>query len=129
MKMKTSPTRTVWIGRTLSGLVSAFLAFDAAMKIALINPVVEATERLGYPLATTRPLGVVLLASTILALVPRTQTIGALLVTAFLGGATATLVRVGDPFWFPIAMGVLFWAGLVLRAPRLRALLSVPSAA
>lgn len=31
--------------------------------------------------------------------------------------------------WFPIAMGVLFWAGLVLRTPRLRALLSTPHAA
>ena len=127
--METTSKHTVWIGRTLSGLVAAFLALDAAMKLVLVTPVVEATERLGYPMATARPLGLVLLASTILSLVPRTQVIGALLVTAYLGGATATHVRVGDPFWFPIAMGVLLWAGLVLRTPRLRALLSTPSAA
>ena len=119
---------TVWIGRTLSGLVAAFLALDAVMKLVLVTPVVVATERLGYPIATARPLGLVLLASTILSLVPRTQVIGALLVTAYLGGATATHVRVGDPFWFPVAMGVLLWAGLVLRTPRLRALISARSA-
>jgi hypothetical protein len=127
--MEATSKKTVWIGRTLSGLVAAFFAVDAVMKLVLVTPVVEATERLGYPIATARPLGLVLIVSTILSLVPRTQMIGALLVTAYLGGATATQVRVGGPFWFPIAMGVLFWAGLVLRTPRLRALLSVPSAA
>ena len=127
--MEATSKQTVWLGRTLSGLVAAFLALDAVMKLVLVTPVVEATERLGYPIATARPLGLVLLASTILSLVPRTQVIGALLVTAYLGGATATHVRVGDPFWFPIAMGVLLWAGLVLRTPRLRALISAPSAA
>jgi len=127
--MQPTPKRTVWIGRTVSGLVVAFLAFDAAMKLVLVAPVVEATGRLGYPIATARPLGIVLLASTILSVVPRTQVLGTLLVTAYLGGATATHVRVGDPFWFPIAMAVLLWTGLVLRAPRLRALLSAPTAA
>jgi DoxX-like family len=127
--MEATSKQTVWLGRTLSGLVAAFLALDAVMKLVLVTPVVEATERLGYPIATARPLGLVLLASTILSLVPRTQVIGALLVTAYLGGATATHVRVGDPFWFPIAMGVLLWAGLVLRTPRLRALISSRSAA
>lgn len=127
--MVATSKRTVWIGRTLSGLVAAFCALDAVMKLVLVDPVVEATERLGYPIATARPLGLVLLVSTILSLVPRTQMIGALLVTAYLGGATATLVRVGDPFWFPVVAGFVFWAGLVLRTPRVRALLSAPSAA
>ena len=126
--MEATSKQSVWLGRTLSGLVAAFLALDAVMKLVLVTAVVEATERLGYPIATARPLGLVLLASTILSLVPRTQVIGALLVTAYLGGATATHVRVGDPFWFPVAMGVLLWAGLVLRTPRLRALISARSA-
>jgi hypothetical protein len=37
-------------------------------------------------------------------------------------------VRIGDPFWFPIVMGVLLWAGVYLREPRLRALLAAPNA-
>jgi hypothetical protein len=86
--------------------------------------VIEATARLGYPVEIARHLGVVLLASTILYVVPRTQVLGAVLLSAYLGGATATHVRIGDPFWFPIVLGVLLWAGLYLREPRLRALLA-----
>jgi hypothetical protein len=67
--------------------------------------------------------------STILHVVPRTQVLGALLLTAYLGGATATHVRVGTPYWFPVAMGVILWTGLCLRHPRLRALLLSPPAA
>jgi hypothetical protein len=88
---------------------------------------VEATARLGYAATTLRPMGVVLLIATLLHAFPRTAVLGALLVTAYLGGATATLVRVGDPSWFPIAMGVMVWAGLCLRNPRVRALLLAPS--
>jgi hypothetical protein len=48
------------------------------------------------------------------------------LLTGYLGGAIATHVRVGDP-WFPILfpalVGVLVWGGLFLRDDRLRELL------
>ncbi len=57
-------------------------------------------------------------------MVPRTTVLGAILVTGYLGGATATQVRVGDPwFLFPVAMGALAWAGLWLRHARVRDLL------
>ncbi len=121
--------KLVWTGRVLTGLVVAFLAFDGAMKLIPIEPVLEALRRLGYPVEIARHLGVVLVACTALYAVPRTRMLGALLSTAYLGGATATHVRVGDPFWFPIVMGVLLWAGLYLREPRLRALLAASEAA
>jgi hypothetical protein len=58
---------------------------------------------------------------------PWTSTLGAVLLTGFLGGAIAIHVRVGDPLWshvlFPAYVGVLVWAGLILREDRLRALL------
>ncbi len=127
--MKANTTKATVAGWVLTGLVAAFLIFDAAMKLVLIAPVVEATARLGYAVSTARPLGLVLLASTLLSLWARTQLVGALLVTAYLGGATATHVRVGDPFWFPILVGILLWTGLTLRTPRLRALLTASPAA
>lgn len=44
--------------------------------------------------------------------------------TALMGGATFTNVRVGDPtYWMPIILGVMVWAGLYLRDDRLRALI------
>jgi hypothetical protein len=57
-------------------------------------------------------------------MVPRTSVFGAILITGYLGGATATQVRVEDPwFLFPVGLGVLVWLGLFLRDDRLRALI------
>ena len=117
-------TKLIWTGRILSGLVVAFLLLDGAMKLVPIAPVLEASARLGWPVELARSLGVLLVASTVLHVIPRTRFVGALLLTAYLGGATATHVRIGDPFWFPILMGVILWAGFTLRDARLRAVLS-----
>jgi len=47
------------------------------------------------------------------------------LVTGYLGGATATHVRIGDPsFIGPVLLGVVAWGGLFLRDPRVRALVT-----
>jgi len=124
----TTSKKLFWTGRVLTGLIVAFLLLDGAMKLVPIAPVIEACQRLGYPVEIARHLGLVLVTCTVLHLIPRTQVLGALLLTAYLGGATATHVRIGDPFWFPIVMGVILWAGLYLRNPRLRALLAAPSA-
>jgi hypothetical protein len=49
--------------------------------------------------------------------------LGAVLLTGYLGGATATHVRVGEPFFFPVVFGVLLWACLCVRDERVRTLL------
>ena len=115
--------RLLWTGRILSGVAGAFLAFDAAMKLAAIAPVVDATTKLGYAAADVRPMGAILMLATLLFAIPRTAVLGALLVTAYLGGATATMVHAGQPFYFPVLFGVVIWAGLVMRRPQLRAIL------
>jgi hypothetical protein len=126
----TAPSRAqLWTGRVLGGLVIAFFLFDAIAKLLQLAPVIEATGRLGYPVEVIRPLGALLALCAILYAIPRTQVLGALLSTAYLGGATASHVRLGQPFWFPIAMGVVLWAALCLRHPRVRALLLAPIAA
>jgi hypothetical protein len=52
---------------------------------------------------------------------------GAILITAYLGGAVATHARIGSPLLshtlFGVYVGIIAWAGLWLREPRLRALL------
>lgn len=70
---------------------------------------------MGYPEGVIMPLGVVLLISTLLYLLPRTAAFGAILLTGYLGGAVATHVRVGDPWFniaFPVMFGILLWGGL-----------------
>ena len=90
-------------------------------------PVVEGTVQLGYPESVLLGLGIVLLACTVLYVIPRTAILGAILLTGYLGGAVATHVRVGNPLFthvlFPVYLGVLIWGGLYLRDERLRALI------
>lgn len=117
---------TLWAARIISGLVALFLLLDGAMKLAKPAFVVEATVRLGYPESTIVPIGVVLIVCTVLYLIPRTAVLGAILLTAYLGGAVATQVRAGEPVFsiiFAIVFGVLVWLGLYLRNPTLRLLI------
>jgi hypothetical protein len=68
---------------------------------------------------------VILLACTLLYLAPRTAVLGAVLLTAYLGGAVAMHTRVGDPLLshvlMPVYVSILLWGGLYLRDPRVRA--------
>jgi hypothetical protein len=116
---------TLWASRIVSGFVALFFLLDGAMKLVKPEFVVKETIRLGYRESTIVPLGVVLIVCTILYLIPRTAVLGAILLTAYLGGAVATHVRAGEPVFsivFAIVFGVLVWLGLYLRNPTLRLL-------
>jgi hypothetical protein len=115
-------------GRAMSGLVILFLLLDGAIKLVPIQPVIDTMAALGWPtdIATARLLGVLTLGSALLYAWPRTSLLGAIVLTAYLGGAVATHVRIGSPLFthtlFGVYIGVLAWAGLYLRTPALRAL-------
>jgi DoxX-like family len=125
-----SPGRArLWTGRVLSMLVTAFLLFDVTLKLLHPPMVVEGTAKLGYRESSILVTAILLLASLVLHLVPRTAVLGAVLLTGYLGGAVATHLRVGDPVFshtaFPVYVGALIWAGLVLRRPSLAPLLGL----
>lgn len=116
-----------WIGFAMSALVILFLLLDAGMKLAAVRPVLEAGEQIGFPGASmARTLGAILLFFTLAYVFPRTSVLGAMLLTAYLGGAVATHLRLGHPLFthvlFGVYVGVLMWGGLVLREPTLRGL-------
>jgi len=116
---------SLWAGRILSALPALFLLLDGIMKVVKPAFVVEATVQLGYPESVIVALGVVLVACTILYLVPRTDVLGAILLTGYLGGAVATHVRVGGPLFsilMPVILGVMLWGGLYLRDEGVRSL-------
>ncbi|WP_321471808.1 DoxX family protein [uncultured Paludibaculum sp.] len=116
----------LWAGRAMSGLASLFLLADGVAKLFKPAPVLEGTLQLGYAENVIIPLGIVLTVCTILYVVPRTSLLGALLLTGYLGGAVATHVRVGAPWFpvlFPVMMGTLVWGGLWMRDQRVRELL------
>src|SRR5882724_11716682 len=125
-----TPGTPAWMRRTgyaLSGLVILFMLMDSTMKLMGLQIVAEATAQLGWPVSSAMPLGILLLACTALYAFPRTSMLGAVLLTGYLGGAIATHARIGSPLFthilFGVYLGVLLWAGLYLRDPRLRALL------
>lgn len=116
-------TWKTWTGRVLSALPVLMMVFSAAMKLTHNPQVMEGwVGKGGYPLGTLTPIAIVELACVLLYVIPRTSVLGALLLTAYLGGAVATHVRVGEPFVIPIILGVMAWAGLYLRDERLHAL-------
>lgn len=115
-------TAMLWAGRIISALPVLGLAMSAVMKFVAPPDLVKEFTRLGWPVDLARPLGIVELTCAVLYVIPQTSVLGAILVTGYLGGATATHVRIHDSFIPPIIMGVMIWLGLFLRDPRLRAL-------
>src|SRR6202790_4465587 len=115
------------IGWALSILTILFMLFDATGKLALESHVIEATTKIGYPVAAIGPIGVIGLLCSILYAVPRTAVLGAVLLTGFYGGAVASKIRIEDPLFgsilFAVYFGFIAWGGLYLRDERLRALL------
>lgn len=118
--------KALWIGRVLSWLFGLLLLLDGVLKLFKPAPVIEGTVQLGYAESVIVPLGLVLVACTVLYLIPRTAVLGAILLTGYLGGAVATHVRTGDSLFsivLPVIIGVLLWGGLYLRNARLRSLI------
>jgi hypothetical protein len=114
----------LWSGPVMSGFVALFLLVDGGARLAGARPYVEGMTKFGWDVGLASWVAMSLLVPTILYLFPRTAVLGVILITGYLGGATATQVRVPDPwFLFPVALGAVAWGGLWLRDSRLRALL------
>jgi len=122
-RLEHNPSTLVWTGRVLTGLIVAFLLVDAIGKLIPLAPYVEGTRQVGYAVELLRPLGLLLAIPTLLHLIPRTQFFGALLLTAYFGGAVATHLRVGTSAWFPVVFCVILWAAYAMRSAQLRAFL------
>ena len=113
-------------GRIISALPALLLLFSGSMKLLKVPAVIVGMAHYGYPEHLILGIGVLEVGCTIVYLIPRTAILGAILMTGYLGGATATNVRVGDPsFIGPVLAGVFVWVGLYLRDARLIALIPV----
>jgi hypothetical protein len=117
--------KMVWTGRIVSAVPALMLVFSAVMKLIKPAPVLTEFARLGYPESVVIGIGILELLCAVVYVIPRTSILGAILMTAYLGGATATHVRIGDPFIYPVIAGVLVWGGLYLRDAAVRALIPV----
>jgi len=112
----------LWTGYVLSALPVLMLLMSAGMKLARVPAAMEGFAKFGYPESVILPLGIVEITCTALYIIPQTSVLGAILLTGYLGGATATHVRAGEPWFAPVILGVVLWLGLYCRDARIRAL-------
>jgi hypothetical protein len=118
------------LGWALSGLAILFLGTDAGAKLlvpAMMAAYTPPQLRIPTDAGFYRLLGTILALCTALYAVPRTAFLGAVLLTAYLGGAVATHLAVSSPLLsstlFGVYLGLGVWGGLWLRDSRVRALL------
>jgi hypothetical protein len=124
----TSPVSktALWIGRVMSALPVLLVLFGSVVKLMKTASVVEGFVRAGVPERLIIPVGIIELVCVIVYVIPQTAVLGAILMTALLGGATLTNLRIGDPTYpMPVVLGMLAWGGLFLRDVRLRDLIPI----
>ena len=115
----------VWVGRVISILLSLLFAMSGLMKLKGGAEVISGMVHLGLPESLILPLGILELLCVVIYLIPATSVVGAILLTGYIGGAICAHVRVGDPFFMQITLGIGVWLGVYLREDRLKALISV----
>jgi len=114
----------LWTGRVMSAIAVLLVTFGGVVKVMKAAGIIEGMARAGWPERLVVPVGVIELFCVVVYLIPRTNVLGAILMTGLLGGATATNLRIGDPALpLPIIVGMLAWGGLYLRDARIRDLI------
>jgi hypothetical protein len=96
---------------------------SAVMKLRGGPEVVEGMAHLGLPESLIMPLAILEISCVAIYAIPVTAVLGAILLTGYIGGAILTHLRVGDPFFMQIAIGIFVWLALYLREDRLKALI------
>lgn len=122
-----SSTAKVWTGRIMAGIVILFMLMDSIFKFIVNEEVIKGTTDLGFGLHHLPTLGTLGLIATLLYIIPRTEILGAILLTGYWGGAIATHVRMDNPLFthilFPVYLGVLAWGALWVKNERLRSVI------
>lgn len=122
-----TPHRALWVGRLMSAMVVVALLADGAIQLFAPTQIASMLQETGFAMDLTRVVGPLVLVCAILYAIPATAVLGAILVTGFLGGAICAHVRIGElgspPEIIALLLGVMTWAGLYARDPRIRALL------
>jgi hypothetical protein len=112
-------------GRILTALAALPFLASAAMKFSGSPQVIQGLDHFGWSQAMLTKLAVLELLSVVLYLIPPLSILGGIVLTGFLGGAVATHLRIGEPVYIHVVLGVMIWLGLFLREPRLRVLIPV----
>ena len=115
--------KLVWTGRSISVLASLVFLFSAFLKLKGGPELSKGMAHLGLPESLVVPLAILEITCVVIYLIPMTSVLGAILLTGYIGGAICTHLRVGDPYYVQIALGILIWLGIYLRENRLKGLI------
>jgi hypothetical protein len=115
----------MWVGRVISALLSLLFALSAGMKLKGGTEVLQGMAHLGLPESLMVPLGILEISCVAIYLIPATSVLGAILLTGYIGGAILAHLRIGEPIFMQITLGVCVWLGLYLRENRLKELIPV----
>jgi hypothetical protein len=119
-----SPEKSIaWAGWVVTALPSLLFVGSAFGKLSKQPQIVDTFLKAGYSSSAITAIGVIEVLCLALYLVPRTAVLGAVLLTGYLGGAVSHHVRLGEPWFMPVVVGVVVWAGIYLRERRLPSLL------
>ena len=121
--MEVATGRIAWVGRVTSVLVALVFLMSAFLKLKGGAEVMQGMAHLGLPESLIIPLAILEVSCVVIYLFPATSVLGAILLTGYMGGAICTHLRVGDPFFIQITLGVFVWLGLYLRERRLAGLI------
>jgi hypothetical protein len=113
-----------WLGWVFSGIPILMMGAGGTFFYFFhFDQMKKDMAKYGYPPQALQYIVMAEIGCAVIYAFPPTATLGAILMTGYLGGAVATHVHAGEPVWpAPIVFGVLAWLGLFLRDPRLRAL-------
>jgi hypothetical protein len=110
---------------SLQGISVLFLGLGAINNLLRTEVALANAQVFGYSENTLSPLAWLLLVCLVLYLIPRTAILGAILITAWLGGAIATHTIHADTLLFfvlPILFAVMVWTALLLRSSAARSI-------
>ncbi len=120
--VETTPSKAMyWTGWVLSIIPLIMLASGAIFGLLQMPFVLEGMVKYGFTPGLVRYVALAEGLCAVLYAIPATAPVGAMLMTAYFGGAVVTHIRAGESEWFvPIVFGVLVWAGLLMRRVDLR---------
>lgn len=107
-------------GWVMTALVVAFIVgASAAPKFLGLDVALDSMVAIGWSPDYLLLIGVLEVAFVVLYAIPRTGLLGAVLMTALLGGALASHLRADSPLFshtlFGVYLGVFMWSALLLR--------------
>jgi DoxX-like protein len=116
----------LWLGRVISAVPILMMAMASTLKLIHAPQMVPSwVNRFGWPERLMTTVGLIEMSCALLFAIPQTAVLGAILVTAFFGGAFVSHLRIGDAAGsaVPVVLASMAWIGLYLRDERLRSLI------